>query len=282
MSFEILDLDNPPFGKLNLIEASAGTGKTYTISELYLWHILKGADVDENPGDNNKQTLNVENILVVTFTDAATAELKERIRNRLKDAISLLQNGNQVADVSPLPKKMFDTYSKPKSLYNVLRVLKSSVSTFDLSSIFTIHSFCQRMLVENAFESGALFNAEFITDESEIVRKVIEDFWRDLVYNESETLLPFIIDRIDIESLIGFYNKFSNYPEIRIVPEKKEIDKDKFENELSELNIIFKSLGKLWLESSKSTKEFFAKSLEGKLIDGRKYNKKKVHLLLHC
>jgi len=69
-----LEILTIPLDGVNLIEASAGTGKTYTISNLYLRLILE-------------KEISVRDILVVTFTDAATKELKERIRNILSDTL---------------------------------------------------------------------------------------------------------------------------------------------------------------------------------------------------
>ena len=70
---------------LNLIEASAGTGKTWTITALYILLILK-------------RRIQPENILVVTYTRAATAELRERIRNRISATLELYISGREPAD----------------------------------------------------------------------------------------------------------------------------------------------------------------------------------------
>lgn len=75
-----------PLNQVNLIEASAGTGKTYTIGSIYLRLLLQA-------GENCfSRPLNVEEILVVTFTEMATEDLKRKIRERLTAAISVFQN----------------------------------------------------------------------------------------------------------------------------------------------------------------------------------------------
>jgi len=114
---------------LNVIEASAGTGKTYTLAELYLRLVLE-------------QGLSVDQILVVTYTRAATEELRELLRKRLvvaRDA--LLDDPND--DV---------TSSKQRQR------LVLAIQSFDESAIFTIHGFCQRVLGDFAFESGLYFD----------------------------------------------------------------------------------------------------------------------------
>ena len=275
MNYKTLDLNNPPFGNFNLIEASAGTGKTYTIAELYLWFILKSSDKESDVD------IDIEKILVVTFTDAATAELKERIRKRLKDAISLLQNDNKFRDFSPLPDEMFKIYTRSEEVLNqALKFLDNSVKTFDLSSIFTIHSFCQRMLVENAFESGSLFNAEFITDESEIVKKVIEDFWRNLVFNESDVLLPHIVSNLSPKTLIEFYNKFSNYSDIKVVPGSQKFDENNFLLKSKELELKFNFLVDDWFKKNEEIKIFWKKTDESKILHQGSFKKNQINRII--
>ena len=160
-----------PLCGANLIEASAGTGKTYTITALYL-RLLLGFSKD-----GEKQTpLSIEEILVVTFTEAATAEIKDRVRQRLitlRD--KLLGKGTKDEVVNQLFELIDDHHS---AFYRI----DSAVKSLDDAAIFTIHGFCQRMLKQHAFESGMAFNLQFIMDQSELLETAIKDFWRQFVF----------------------------------------------------------------------------------------------------
>lgn len=144
---------------VRLIEASAGTGKTYTIATLYLRLLLE-------------QKRSVREILVVTFTEAATEELRDRIRSRMREALRLLQDGTGEDETL---RELVGRLTDPKAS---IEYLSNELTRIDEAAIFTIHGFCQRMLQENAFESGAFFDTEFLTDEGEMLAEVVEDFWR--------------------------------------------------------------------------------------------------------
>lgn len=171
--FELL---NTPLDGTNLIEASAGTGKTFTITALFLRLLLE-------------KGLLVENILVVTFTEAATQELKERIRTRLRQAIEAFSKGESDDPfLNGLVKRDADTKRALKSLRDALR-------SFDQAAIFTIHGFCRRMLIENAFESGSLFDTELITNQEDLIRKIVDDFWRKHFYAQSVLFLNYVMTK---------------------------------------------------------------------------------------
>lgn len=147
-----------PLHGIRLIEASAGTGKTFTIGALYLRALLE-------------KELGVRDILVVTFTEAATAELRERIRRRIHDALQWLEGRSDRTD---LPGVLERWHGDAEAAAR----LRDALTCMDEAAIFTIHGFCQRTLSESAFESGVLFDAEFITDESQLRRQAARDFWR--------------------------------------------------------------------------------------------------------
>lgn len=168
------DITQSPLSGTVLIEASAGTGKTYAISGLYLRLVLEKA-------------LEVENILVVTFTVAATGELRERLRGRLRATLSMFED----PPGSACGEEMLDLRSRyaddPLQVFLVERFgsdsearerLSRAIRNFDEASIFTIHSFCQRALLENAFESGALFQTELEAADDELLESIAEDYYR--------------------------------------------------------------------------------------------------------
>ncbi|WP_037442981.1 exodeoxyribonuclease V subunit beta [Shewanella mangrovi] len=158
-----------PLQGARLIEASAGTGKTYTISGLYL-RLLLGIGVDK--------ALTCEQILVVTFTNAATEELRDRIRSRIRQAyracLGLPESDEFINSLlAPLTEEQ-----RHQALIRLDLALKS----LDEAAIFTIHGFCQRILSDLAFESSLLFEAEFTLDDSEFLHHAVRDFWRQHCY----------------------------------------------------------------------------------------------------
>lgn len=172
MSVNSLDTLTFPLHGQRLIEASAGTGKTFTIAGLYL-RLLLGHGAD---GAAHHTPLAVDNILVVTFTEAATQELRDRIRARIHDARLAFSRGHSNDPViAPLLNEICDHQSAE-------RLLLAAERQMDSSAVYTIHGFCQRMLTQNAFESGSLFSNEFITDEMPLREHAVADFWRQRFY----------------------------------------------------------------------------------------------------
>jgi len=161
-----------PLHGARLIEASAGTGKTFTIAGLYLRLLLGHGDEDTR----HPVPLTVDQILVVTFTEAATAELRDRIRARIHDARLAFARG--VSD-DPVIEPLLDAVNDHKG---AAEVLLQAERQMDEAAIYTIHGFCQRMLTQNAFESGSRFNNEFVTDESQLKAQVVADYWRRQFY----------------------------------------------------------------------------------------------------
>lgn len=158
MSRPLDPLKIPLFG-LHLIEASAGTGKTYAIAQLVLRLV---AEIG----------LPVERILVLTFTEAATQELRDRIAKRLRQALGTLAG-------EPATDTLLSSWLASLQDPALARArLEAAIAGLDQAAVFTIHGFCQRVLRDFAFESGAPFDAELITDERDLLRGAAEDFWR--------------------------------------------------------------------------------------------------------
>ena len=146
---------------ISLIEASAGTGKTYTIAMLVLRLVVE-------------QDLSIDKVLVVTFTKAATEELKDRIRSRLADAKRILAGHAETTDSNI--SDWLTHLNLPTEL--IKRRLDLALLDIDQAGIFTIHGFCQRILREHALASGQLFDAELTDDLSAIKQACADDFWR--------------------------------------------------------------------------------------------------------
>jgi exodeoxyribonuclease V beta subunit len=221
-----LDTLSFPLHGARLIEASAGTGKTFTITGLYL-RLLLGhgslksdhVDVASSEHTAHSRPLNVDEILVVTFTEAATAELRGRIRNKIRDAkLAFMQGSSSDPVIEALLSATVDHQQAAQTLLAAERQM-------DEAAIYTIHGFCQRMLVQNAFESGSRFNNEFVTDESQLKQQVVADFWRHSFYDLSREVAGVI--RQVWSSPTSLYNDIHRYlsnDTLAIIPDIDAID----------------------------------------------------------
>ncbi|WPP00536.1 exodeoxyribonuclease V subunit beta [Pseudomonas sp. HR96] len=164
-----------PLRGSQLIEASAGTGKTFTISALYLRLILGHGGAEAGFG----RELLPPQILVVTFTEAATQELRDRIRLRLTEAARYFRD--EVASPDALLGQLRDEYPREQWPACASR-LDMAAQWMDEAAVSTIHGWCQRMLREHAFDSGSLFTQTLETDHSELLGEVLRDYWRRFCY----------------------------------------------------------------------------------------------------
>ncbi len=176
-----LDLMQFPLSDTQLIEASAGTGKTFTIAALYLRLVL-GLEPNRPP-------LGPDQILVVTFTEAATEELRDRIRQRVAAAREAFLVGQ-----SPdgFLQALIDATADTQ---RAVTLLEAALRQMDEASIFTIHAFCQRMLRQHAFESGSLFSQELVTDTQPLVRHALLDMWRELLYRLPASVADLVLEQ---------------------------------------------------------------------------------------
>lgn len=221
MTPEPLNLSQKPQAGIFLIEASAGTGKTYSIANLYLHFILQGKKVSE--------------ILVVTFTEAATKELRERIRANLSSAFQVAAGtGND-----QLIQSILDGYDVDENR----TLLEKAILNFDQAAIFTIHGFCQRMLQENAFESMSLFDAELIENEADLQEEVIQDFIRSKSYSGQSA---FSLKPKHLKELAR------NYSGQLVVD---SVDQGKYEPLKNEFIKLYQESGQAQLEELKTTKQ---------------------------
>lgn len=180
-----LALDLPLRGT-RLIEASAGTGKTFTIALLYVRLVLgHGQPTGESPGRDNgfSRTLVPPEILVVTFTEAASLELRDRIRHRLVEATEAFraQEDDDLGERDPLLAQLRADFP-PETWPHCARRLELAAEWMDDAAISTIHSWAQRMLREHAFDSGRLFRQELVKDLTEPTLEAVADYWRTRVY----------------------------------------------------------------------------------------------------
>ena len=180
-----LDALTFPLSGSRLIEASAGTGKTYTLAALYLRLVLghgtsvadSSATTDQATSGFNRPLLPPE-ILVVTFTRAATAELRDRIRSRLVEAAAAFRQGS--AEDQFLAGLLAEY--QPQQFAACASRLSSAAEWMDEAAIFTIHGWCQRMLAEHAFDSGMSFGEALSDDNQQLLHTLACDYWRRFLY----------------------------------------------------------------------------------------------------
>ncbi|MFZ7306850.1 exodeoxyribonuclease V subunit beta [Avibacterium avium] len=216
-----------PLQGVSLIEASAGTGKTYTMASLYIRLLLQA-------GENSfSQPLSVDKILVVTFTDMATQELRERIRARIYHSKQLLLQYQATQDLD-----VFSQGGDPllgelaQSLPDIplaIQRLSWAEQSMDTAAIYTIHSFCRRMLMQYAFNSGVHFNLELVTDESDLLARLTNEFWRETFYRQ-----PVIVAKWVYENLKS--------PQELLKKIKDYLDKEAFDVALSDPSLLELSL----------------------------------------
>lgn len=213
----------------NLIEASAGTGKTYAIACLYLRLVVE-------------KGLLPENILVVTFTEAATKELRSRVRERLRSARDVFAGAAGGDDFCAGMKNGANSWWPGED--TALARIDMALRTFDCAAISTIHGFCSRALQENAFESGSLYETELVADQTDLLQSVVDDFWRMSFFGTDAPLLPIVLRKGWLPSaMVRFLRgKFAN-PELEVVP---LYGREETEQHCQRLDAAFRELVKLW------------------------------------
>jgi len=194
---------------IKLIEASAGTGKTHTIADLYLRHILAGRHPSE--------------ILIVTYTNAATEELRGRIRKRLYDTLDLLENaGSRDDELLILLRDQSGNLDQDSQTARITR-LQLALRSMDEAAISTIHSFCQRSLKEHALSGNQLFDNELLADDNQIWESAIKDWWRKRTYALDRDSWRLIHHQLpDLDTLIATLLDLRNKPSARLLPENPD------------------------------------------------------------
>ena len=267
-----------PLNQISLIEASAGTGKTYTIGSLYLRLLLKA-------GENNfSRPLNVEEILVVTFTDMATEELKKKIRERITDAIDKLTAFAETQDKSAFKNDEFLTaLSHDLDIFEAIHRLKLAEQNMDLAAIYTIHGFCRRMLMQYAFHSGIHFNLELIKDQSDLLVRFANEFWREHFYPLPFEMADFIANELGSPDYVLSLLESDLGKNLIVDLENQQalsISITEFLHQyLGEYFKDIKALKRFWLESAGKISELITEELnkdyakgEPKSLSRRSYN----------
>ena len=177
-----------PLHGRQVIEASAGTGKTWTLAALYLRLVL---------GHDRTEPLLPPQILVMTFTDAATAELRERIRTRLSQAATYFDLSAQGREfpvslkVDEFLEKLRDSFDETLWPRCALQ-LNCAAEWMDDAAIYTIHGWSRRMLTQHALESHNLFEQTRLENADQLKLTLVQDYWREWFYPLSGDTLQHI------------------------------------------------------------------------------------------
>lgn len=224
-----LNLLETPLSGSSLIEASAGTGKTHTITGLFLRLVVESG-------------LSVENILVVTYTRAATAELTERVRAQLVKALQAVEKGQ--TDDRFLRQLLGNCDHRDQAA----RRLTRAILGFDQSAIFTIHGFCQRVLSENAFESGMPFALELSPDQDSLLQEIVDDFWRCHFQDLPPGLADFVLDKgINPDALRSIVKGHLGKPYLQVRARVWPDDLDELESDFAQ---SFQRVSSTWAEEA--------------------------------
>jgi len=179
-----------------LVEASAGTGKTYSITRIVLRLLLE-------------KNLEMEEIAIVTFTEASRYDLIGRMRSVLQNALEdrIEKNDELTRILSRIPEN------------ERREILSRALASFDRAAILTIHGFCHRILREFAFETGSLFESEVIADTMDLKRAAAGIFWRKKMKELPEFFAAYCLEAGFLpEKLASFLNDFAAHPGMELHP----------------------------------------------------------------
>lgn len=265
MTRPTFNLFGPLLAGTTVVEASAGTGKTYSLT-------LIAARLVAEAG------LPIEDILLVTFTRAATAELRERVRSRLATTAKGL---DRVLAGAPAPDDLKDPLilhlafegSTPGAPHpdaaTHLRRLRRAVRGVDAAPITTIHGFCQRVLSEHAFESGTDLTAEPITDATPLLHRVADDLEARTFHDADDTEALFLREgvRTRTHHLRDLVTRVAGAQDHRIEPEPGPVE--------AWFDAVH-TFRELWRAEHEDAYRVLDSARTSRKIDGRKYSSRWV------
>jgi len=164
----------------NLIEASAGTGKTFSIALMSVRLVVE-------------KRMPLEKVLMVTFTNAATAELEDRVRSFIRTALRMARTGVYGDDtLGQLLARFCDTEEGRR---DAEALLARAQLELDRLNVRTIHGFCQQVMKEYSFETGQVFGAEALSPEAHdaIATDAFHEYWRQRVNVLGEDILAILL-----------------------------------------------------------------------------------------
>jgi exodeoxyribonuclease V beta subunit len=255
------DLPTCPLEGVNLIEASAGTGKTYALAGLYVRFLVE-------------KKFTVRQLLVITYTKAATAELKKRIREMIGKVRHAMRTG--CAD-GPLFEAFLDRYREDEDRSRIAAQLSDVLANFDEAAIYTIHGFCQHLLADNAFASGMPFETEIIENQQTLEREFIEDFWRSHIYGNHPVIVRYALEnKFHHGALLKLLRLIISRSDVQIIPDYDPLPLEEFEKTLEALRVLFSDFTGIWRQE----RENILLLLQDQALSGTTYGKKAFRIVM--
>ena len=259
-----------PLDRRCLVEASAGTGKTFTIALLYVRLVME-------------RGLSASEILVVTYTRAAAAELRERIRGRLQEmerALDARLQSEEATQRGPHSKvlSMVEASMARGRPAEELKDLQQALRSFDEAMISTIHGFCQRMLDENAFESGAAFGTELVAYQGALIDQVVADYWTRSLYSAEPEFIRWLRatskggERVRPQLLAGLAEVVTRYPRIELRPSEVQ----SIEFDLVAHAQAVDAVQRMWVERGPTALEKLEEAVRQKRLKGNVFRKGRI------
>ncbi len=268
--FDAASAEPLPTG-VTMLEASAGTGKTYGIGSLVLRLVVE-------------EGLGVDEILVVTFTEAATAELRDRVRRRLRDALRLAEGALTAGALPPagrgavrdeVARALVQRALARGAAGDAVASLREALARFDDAPISTIHGFCRRVLRERAFECGGELDAELLTDDAALLEEVARDFWTRETARRPAALVAALVTRarLGLEPLRALARRAVRHPESACVPALDALDDASFETLLAERERLAVELAGRWDPEGEASElcALVDEAREAKALNGNKW-----------
>ena len=219
-------LSVPVEAGVTLVEASAGTGKTFALAGLVLRLVLEGRATD------------LSRLLVVTFTNAATDELKTRIRRALHEALVAFSGGTPAPDAAPLVLPFLTRYSEnPAARRRSQERLAEALAGADAAAVSTIHSFCQRELSRAAFASGTPFVLDFVEDAAPLLSRATADVWHRLAHSDERVARLVVREGWLDDAFLPAFKAIGAHPRARLEPTAPPLDEA--------LLVLYKAAAKL-------------------------------------
>jgi exodeoxyribonuclease V beta subunit len=223
----------------HLIEASAGTGKTFAIATLYLRVLVE-------------RGLRVGEILVVTYTRAATAELRVRLRERLRQALDVLERHAPPPDADL--RDLLTEWRERGWEARARTAIEGALGAFDEAAIHTMHAFCQRMLRELAFESGAAFDAELAGDEVLLRDEIVRDYWVRAMHGAPDALIAYLQKPSGADALAALAARVGGDPTLPVLPEWVDIEPGALDDALAVRRTAWLAAQEIWRREGETVK----------------------------
>lgn len=252
------------------IDASAGTGKTWTITTLYLRYLLEGQ-------------CRIDQILVTTFTDAATAELRDRLRRRLVSAQNLIRQVESEADALELVRRnegdgqVLQLLARAGAWREESRIqtaerLEDALLSFDQAPIFTIHGFCSRVLTELVFETGSRFGMELVSSLTDLVDDALADFVA-RQWAIDETPLPrwLPLNNNRQQRMLSVVRQAVEHPGVAIVPDHHGFEELMQAPELKRFEDSVEELAGIWPQVRGPIREQILAACDRKWFNGKRF-----------